>query len=95
MYGSEILHVILSHKNNKIWGEKKFGGPPYIGANLLLFTFWELNETFRTPLGCFGKNEKCLELTEMAIKFIRKCYNFTPPPRHVCPKNSAGVVGAE
>ena len=29
-YGSENLHRVLTHKNNKIWGEKKkkIGGTP-------------------------------------------------------------------
>ena len=24
----QILHVVLSHKQNKIWGKTKIGGPP-------------------------------------------------------------------
>jgi hypothetical protein len=50
----EILHGVLTHKKNKIWGGKKFGGPPL--PNFLVF-FVE-------------KHEKCLELPEMVRKLI-------------------------
>ena len=38
--GYEILHRVLSHKKNKIWGKQQFRDPPStLGVNFLVFLF--------------------------------------------------------